>query len=271
MDSQKEITILIPNYRTPDITKICMRLLRKHTDLSRVRVVAIDNDSKDESLAYLRSLEWVELIERKAEADDTPPRSHSRALDLALQTVDTPYVLSIHTDTFVKRDDWLDVLLAPFKADSNVAGVGSWKLESKSRLEILGRNIEKAWKLALYRLTGIRTFHPIRFDESLHYLRSHCAMYRTDVIRKLGTGFADGNSTAGSVMHRKMVEAGYRMVFLESEQLGQYVDHLNHATMVLNPELGSKQRSIREGHKRIRQKLRGIDAVGLLSDDSLDR
>ncbi len=270
MDSTKEITILIPNYRTPDITKICLRLLRKHTNPNRVRVIAIDNDSKDESLAYLRSLNWIELIERPADPDDSPSMSHARALDLALERVDTPYVLSIHTDTFVKRDDWLDVLLAPFKEDDKVAGVGSWKLESKSRLALLGSAIERAWKMALFRLTGIRTFHVARYDASQHYLRSHCAIYRTDVIRKLGTSFADGESTAGSVMHRKMVEAGYRMVFLESEQLGQYVDHLNHATMVLNPELGSKRSSIRKGHKRIQQKMRGIDAMGILADTSLD-
>lgn len=266
-----QVTILVPNYRTPDITRICMRLLRRHTDPSRARVIAIDNHSGDESLEYLRSLKWIDLIERPAAEDDTPPLSHSRALDLALAQVNTPYVLSIHTDTFVKRDDWLDVLLAPFAADPKVAGVGSWKLESKSALALFGRNIEKAWKLGLYRLTGVRSFHPVRFDESLHYLRSHCAMYRMNVIRELKTCFSDGDSTAGSIMHRKMVAAGYRMVFLESDMLGRYVDHLNHATMVLNPELGSKQRSIREGHKRIRQKLRGIDAVGLLADDSLDR
>lgn len=267
---KKEITILVPNYRTPEITRICMRLLRKHTDLNRAHVIAIDNNSNDDSLSYLRSLKWIELIERQPLDDDTPPISHSRALDLALGRIETPYVLSIHTDTFVKRDDWLDILLAPFKEDEKVAGVGSWKLETKSPLALLGRNIEQAWKVGLYRLTGVRTFPPVRFDKSLHHLRSHCAMYRMDVIRQLGTGFSDGGFTAGSVMHHKMVESGYRMVFLESEQLGRYVDHLNHATMVLNPELGSKRASIREGQKRIKQKLRGIDAIGILADNSLD-
>jgi hypothetical protein len=47
------------------------------------------------------------------------------------------------------------------------------------------------------------------------------------------------------------------MVFLESEELGRYVDHLNHATLVLNPDLGSKRKSVREGQKRLRHKLRG--------------
>lgn len=266
----KEITILVPNFRTPAITRICFRLLRRHTDPARVHIIAIDNDSGDASLDYLRSLQWIELIERRAEPQEPPSLSHSRALDLALERVRTPYVLSIHTDTFVKRPDWLDVLLDPFRTDASVAGVGSWKLESKSRTERFGRALEQMWKVGMFRITGHRSYPAERFDPGLHYLRSHCAMYRMDIIRALQTGFSDDEAVAGSVMHRKMAAAGYRMVFLESEQLGTYVDHVNHATMVLNPELGMLPRAIRTGSHRIQSKLRGIDAAGILADDSLD-
>lgn len=267
----KLVTILVPNYKTPDLTRICLRLLRKHTDPGKARVIVIDNDSADASLDYLRGLGWIQLIERPAAADDTPALSHARALDLALAQVTTPYVLSIHTDTFVRRADWLDVLLAPFAQDSRLAGVGSWKLESKTALQRVGRRLEQAWKMAWYKVSGQRTYRAERFDDSLHYLRSHCAMYRMDVIRELGTGFADEQGVAGSVMHRKMVAAGYRMLFLESEQLGQCVDHVNHATMVLNPELGSSAANVRSGRKRVGAKLRGIDADAILADASLDR
>ena len=268
--SQKQVTVLIPNYKTLEITQICLRLLRKNTDFKRVRVIVIDNDSRDASLDYLRSIKWIELIERKPEADDTPALSHARALDLALEKVNTPFVLSIHTDTFIRRPDWLDVLLEPFAQDRTLAGVGSWKLESKNWFQRLGRRIEGGWKIALYRLTGRRTFRLERFDDSLHYLRSHCAMYRTDFIRALKTSFSDEGAVAGSVMHRKMVDAGYRMLFMSSEELGQYVDHLNHATMVLNPELGSSVSNIRSGKKRVGVKLRGIDADAILSNAALD-
>lgn len=269
--TQKEVTILVPNFRTPDITKICMRLLRRHSDFNKVHVIAIDNGSGDASVDYLRSLDWIELIERQPEPDDTPPLSHSRALDLALARVETPFVLSIHTDTFVRRAEWVDVLLAYFAKDDQLGGVGSWKLESKTSLQRGGKMFEQFWKMALFKLTGKRTFRAERFDESLHYLRSHCAMYRTDVIRQLGTSFSDGNEVAGSVMHRKMVAAGYRMKFLDSAELGQYVDHLNHATMILNPDLGSSAGNIRRGGKRLKDKLRGIDAEAILADDTLDR
>ena len=107
-------------------------------------------------------------------------------------------------------------------------------------------------------------------DDSQHYLRSHCAIYRTEVIRELNTNFSDGNLTAGKLMHQKMVAAGYEMLFMDSVRLGQYVDHLNHATLVFNPELGASQKNLKEGAKRIKQKMRGIDAEAILANHALD-
>lgn len=96
-------------------------------------------------------------------------------------------------------------------------------------------------------------------------------MYRMDVIKTLNTNFSDGEETAGKVMHQKMVAAGYQMLFLDSGELGRYVDHLNHATMVLNPEFGSSEQMRNEGNKRIKDKLRGIDARVILDNVNLDR
>lgn len=266
----KEVTILIPNYKTPEITKICMRLLRQLTDFSRVEVIVIDNDSKDESLRYLKTLPWIKLIERKPNEPETPVISHARAIDLALQAVKTPYVLSIHTDTFVKNKQWLDILLAPFTINPKLAGVGSWKLESKPQWRIWGVQFEQYCKYLLNRFFGYQSYNKERLDIEARYLRSHCAIYKTDVIRTLNTRFGDGETTAGKIMHRKMVAAGYEMLFLESAQLGKYIDHLNHATSIFNPELGSKIRTIKEGQQRIKQKLRGIDATAILNNSSLD-
>ncbi|WP_124552936.1 glycosyltransferase family 2 protein [Methylophilus methylotrophus] len=271
MAKEKKVTILVPNYKTPEITKICLRLLRKFTDFSQVEVVVIDNNSQDASLEYLRGLSWIKLVERQPAPDDTVPLSHSRALDLALAEVKTPFVLSIHTDTFVKRSDWLDVLLKPFDGQPALAGVGSWKLESKTALQRWGIQFEQCWKKALHQCFGYRGYNPYRLDQSKYYLRSHCAMYRTDVIRALNTSFSDGDQTAGKVMHEKMVAAGYQMLFLDSLQLGEYVDHLNHATLIFNPQLGTSDKNMREGTKRINAKLRGIDGEAILADSRLDQ
>lgn len=268
--NKKQVTILVPNYKTLDITKICMRLIRQHTNFNSAEVIVIDNNSADASLDYLKSLKWIKLIERKAETPESAPLSHSRALDLALDQVETPYVLSIHTDTFVKSPDWLNLLLAPFKDNPKLAGVGSWKLEAKTPIQELGIRFEQMCKYLFFRLFNYQGYNKERLNINARYLRSHCAIYRTSIIRELNATFSDGDETAGKIMHRKMMGAGYDMLFFDPAFLGRYVDHLNHATMVLNPELGSKQRSIRQGHKRIKKKLRGIDAPSILANDSLD-
>ncbi|MDO9234332.1 MAG: glycosyltransferase [Methylotenera sp.] len=266
----KLVTILVPNYKTLEITKICMRLLRKYTNLDQVKVIAIDNNSQDASVEYLRSLPWVKLIERMPEAADTVPLPHSRALDLALAS-ESPYVQSIHTDIFVKRADWLDVLLKPFNVNLKLAGVGSWKLESKNCLQRWGIRFEQVWKKCLHDVFGYQGYNANRLDETKYYLRSHCAMYRTDVICELNANFSDGNVTAGKVMHEKMVPAGYDMLFLDSTSLGMYVDHLNHATLIFNHQLGTSAKNMKEGAKRIKRKLRGIDAESFFLSSDLGK
>lgn len=268
--SEKLVTILIPNYKTLEITKICLRLIRKLTDFNIVDVIVIDNNSNDASLDYLKTLKWITLLERKSIETEAPAVSHSNALDFALDKVKTPYVLSIHTDTFVKHKAWIQFLLAPFADNKNLAGVGSWKLESKPQWRIWGVEFEQYCKYLLNRFFNYKNYNKERLDVEARYLRSHCAMYKTDVIRALNTRFGDGDATAGKVMHRKMIDAKYDMLFIESASLGKYIDHLNHATSVLNPDLGSKSSTIKEGKKRIKHKLRGIDAAEILETHQLD-
>ena len=265
------VTILIPNYKTPEVTPLCLRLLRQYTDFNKARIIVIDNDSQDASLAYLKTLPWITLIERKPEPGDFPALAHARALDLGLTQVQTPYVLSIHTDTIVKRPDWLEVLLKPFENHPEVSSVGSWKLESKPWFERGAKWLEKQTQLLWYRSIG-KQDHAIQgHGKNYYYLRSHCALYRMDLLKKYQLTFSAERENAGKVIHKKLQEYGYQSIFLPSELLGQYVDHLNHATTVLNPQLGSREKSIIKGTKRIRRALKKIGADKILQNDQLDR
>lgn len=265
-----EVTILLPNYKTPEITKICLRLLRKYTDTSRIHVIAIDNASGDESLDYLRSLSWIELIERPKRDDETPSLSHSHALDEAMERVKTPYVLSMHTDTFVRRDDWLDFLLDRIKSDENIAGVGSWKLEVKPWIKRVLKRIEYKWQSFYFPLVGKGYGSLEGKGDNYLYLRSHCALYRTDLIRKYGLMFSQDNDTAGRVMHKKLIEHGHDMQFIPSEELIQYMVHLNHASMFLNEEFNIRQRNRNKGMERMRNIYNDLKAPEILKDTNLD-
>lgn len=267
---KKIATILLPNYRTPDITKLCLRLICKYTDLSRIHVIAIDNNSEDKSLEYLRSLNWIELIERVPESDDTAPLSHSRALDLGFEKVETPYVFSFHTDTFVRRNDWLDFMLKQIDRDENIAGIGSWKLEVKPTYKLVLKRMEAFLESLWYSIKGIDKSCLEGTPFHKQYLRSHCALYRTELLRNYRLRFSGDKDTAGKIIHEQLVQRGYDMLFLSPAILSKYMVHLNHATMVLNPDLGSRPKSIRKGLKRIRRILNELQAEKILADDSLD-
>jgi hypothetical protein len=267
-----EVSILVPNYRTPQLTRLCLRLLRRHTDPARARVIAVDNGSADESLDYLRGLDWIRLIEREPVPGESVAKAHARALDLGLAAVDTPFVLSIHTDTFVRRGDWLDALLGPFGEDDAVAGVGSWKLEPRPPLKRAAKRVERAVQRAVFPLIG-RGYGKIEgLGENWYYLRSHCAAYRTARLRDRGLRFDEGDdhTPAGKMMHRRLEEAGNRMIFLDSAGLMRYIVHVNHATMILNPELGARRRTIVQGRRRLEAVFRQLEAERVLQDASLD-
>jgi hypothetical protein len=269
--TQTLVTILVPHYKTLELTKLCLRLLRKHTDLTKAKVMVIDNDSKDESLDYLRTVSWIELIERKAILGESPVQSHAHALDMALEQVTTPYVLSIHTDSLVKHPQWLDFLISCIERSPKIAGVGSWKLESKPCWRQALKILERSVQLAYYRLIG-KVQHGLEgIGKNYYYLRSHCAMYRMDLLKQLHLHFSDGDKVAGKAMHKQLVDAGYEMVFLPSEVLIKYLEHINHATTVLNPALSSRQKSVDKGLRRIEKSLARMNAKSVLMDASLDR
>jgi len=264
--SKPLVSILIPNYKTPELTKLCLRLLRKYTDPQLAKIIVIDNDSQDESLSYLKKLAWIHLIERPRLPDEPPVMAHARALDLGLTQVDTPYVLSIHTDTLVKHPQWLPFLIASIEKDPSIAGVGSWKLESKPWYKRLLKYCERYLQKKHQQLMS-----KPKPAVAYHYLRSHCALYQMDLINQYQLRFADSEQVAGKVLHKKLIELNYKMIFLPSEILGQYLDHINHATTLLNPEFKDSIRRNRSKElNRLRQRLYNLGSQDILMDHQLD-
>ncbi len=265
------VTILIPHYKTLKLTKLCLRSLKKFTDLSKVEVVVIDNYSGDDSSAYLKSLSWIKLLSRSKIEGESPSAAHARALDMALEFVKTKYVLSIHTDTIVISNEWLDFLLSRIGVEPDTAGVGSWKLEFKPPMKRFMKDIERFWQKNIwFPLVGKGVGRLEGLGENHYYLRSHCALYKTNLVQKYTDGFEDGGETAGKVLHRKLVDNGCRMEMIPSDDLSPYMRHLNHATMILNPEIAGKKTGSRKEYNRIKRELNSLEYEKILDDDDLD-
>jgi len=130
-------TICIVNYKTLDFTRLCLRSIRRFTKYP-YQVIVVDNDSQDESLEYLKSLNWIWLIERRAGADESGGGyAHAAGLDLGLKNCNTEFFVTMHSDTFVQQDNWLRDLVSYFDSDENIVCVGSGKIELISKWRIL--------------------------------------------------------------------------------------------------------------------------------------
>jgi len=185
--------------------------------------------------------------------------------------------------------DAIDLLLSEIRDDLSIADVGSWKLERPPSFgKHLWKSVEYSCRGFRYRLKGdIAQSAKLKQQRGSGYyqlfgkegselkckdyycLRSHCALYRMDLIRKYKLTF--GPDTAGKLMHQKLLNEGHWMVFLSSDFLSRYIVHINHATLALRLELGSGRRNIVKGRRRIKQELKKPNADRILADENLDR
>ncbi len=250
----QQVSILLVNYKTPKLTKVCLRLLRKFTNFNKAKIIVVDNDSQDESTEYLRSLSFIELLEYPNVSNvKSSVKHHAAALEFGMQKVNTPYVLLIHTDTLIQRPDYLDFLLRYFKND-NVAAVGSWKLEFKP------------WHRQLIKSIG----DAFNKKQQILYLRSHCAIFRTDLLDKYNLSFDDNKNPPCLSACVTLEKQNHKLVFLAPIILNKYVKHINHATLLLHQQ--EKAQKIKRSHRiRLEKFIYSDTFQNILHDSSLDK
>ncbi len=262
-------TICIVNYKTPDFIRLCLRSIRKFTKYPH-EVIVVDNNSQDQSLRYLKSLKWIRLIEHRSnDCQSIGGHAHAAALDLGLKNCNTEFFVSMHSDTFVQKENWLTDLIRYFDNDEDVACVGSGKIE-----------LTPKWKILLKNATDLRTFkrkllkEPDPLGKFRYYNRTICCLYRTDVLlsEKLSFGMdQDKGLTGGKKLYFELVDRGYKTIELPPSIMGRYVIHLAHATQVINPEeFTLRKKTVRKCHRLVQQIMSSLIVQDILADDSLD-
>jgi len=264
-------SIVIPHYRTPDLARLCLRAIRRLTD-HPYEVIVVDNHSADGSVEALRQVAWIRLVERGPETEPEAVFAHASAMDIGTRLARGRWLVSLHTDTLVRRPGWLGTLVGLLEASPKAAALGSDKLDTDPAWY---RAMKRLWdthrmRSALRRLAGLPP--DPRYEPAPWYPRSYCAVYRLDLIRKLGLSWrpAPGHPT-GDLLYRGLVAAGYDAVRLPPERMRELVEHVAHATALL----GRGGLGHWRGNWKVRRALKrvlGSDlARQLASDDALDR
>lgn len=261
-------TICIVNYKTLDFTRLCLRSIRKFTTYP-YEVVVVDNNSQDQSLEYLKGLNWIRLLQRDTKDDPSGGYSHAAALELGLSQCDTEFFVSMHSDAFVQKDRWLGDLISYFDNDERVACVGSGKIE-----------LTPKWRLLLKKTTDLRTFkrkllkEPDPMGKHRYYNRTICCLYRTAVLKSEKLSFLmdrEKGLTAGKKLYFELVDRGYETIELPQSVIGRYIVHLAHATQVANiDEFTLRKKTIRKCNRLVGKVMSSQIVQSVTSDSCLD-
>ncbi|MCA9039389.1 MAG: glycosyltransferase family 2 protein [Planctomycetaceae bacterium] len=267
--SSPRVTICIPHWQVKDYMRLCLRSIRKHSENYDVEVIIVDNGSKDESLDYLRGLDWIRLIERPEEVHTNWPENVFTAWNLGLREATGEYYITMHSDVFIKRDDWLDPFLREMQKSEQIAASGAWKLVLENPIYAWQKQVIGYASGRLKQLVGLKK--EIKWKQG-HYPRDYCAMYRRDVLLEGEMTFLPIYGQGGGYSIAKQIwDAGYEMGMFGVREMDRILYHVAHGTAAVAPE---KKLNHSRAQKKVERKVEDLFQEkwihALAADDSLD-
>lgn len=229
------ISVCVPHWQVLSYIQPCLRSIRKHSAGADLEVLVIDNGSRDESLDWLRSLDWIRLIERPEEVHTNWPENVFTAWDRGLREATGEYYITMHSDVFIKRDGWLDPLVREIDKSEKIAASGTWKLEIEHWLYAAQKRWLGLASAGARRLVGKKA--PVTVRQG-HYPRDFCAMYRREILLEHDLTFRCifDNRGGGYSIARQLWERGYQMGMVPVREMATYIEHVAHGTAAVRQE-----------------------------------
>jgi glycosyltransferase involved in cell wall biosynthesis len=120
MNDYSKITILLVNYKTLELTKICLESFRFF--YPNINILLIDNGSQDQSTTYIQEI--AAFDERITGIINSKNLNHGPALHQGITQIQSRFVLTLDTDCQVIRLGFLEKMVHFFNEPKTYA-VGS--------------------------------------------------------------------------------------------------------------------------------------------------
>ena len=239
--------VALVNYKTEALTRICLALLRKALAHYDAEVWVVDNDSADGSTHYLRSLDWIHLIERTPDDQEEGYQAHGRALNLIMERSTCDYVFLMHTDTLVHDAQIFGIFLHECLADPSVFLVGCLDqinrgtLRSAWRLTTRGlSHYTRRLKLAI----GLKSKAPSTYKET--HVKSFFALWNSRILREHKLQLLMNEQTPGYEAQDILLSCGYQRRLLSPHRIFRHLDHVEAGTI-------SAIGGYKNGHRRLQK------------------
>ncbi|MCX4218930.1 MULTISPECIES: glycosyltransferase family 2 protein [Pseudomonas] len=236
-------SLVLVNYKTPEITRMCLEFLQQYVKEHQIPVWVVDNDSADESLVYLRSLDWINLIERPSPGKEAGHIAHGKALDLALAKVETDYLFLLHTDTFVFDSTVFSMMMNECMQSLDTAAVGCVEQLDRGVLRDTWRLSSRYFKHYFRRAKqhlGLPSRDPKPYRET--HLKSFCTLWNARLIKAHGLHFSMDDRVPGYTLQDRLSSLGYGIKCLSPRTIFRYLDHIQAGTVAAIGGYGTQHR-----------------------------
>ena len=252
-------SIAMVNYKTLELTRTALSFLKGHLDsgaldASRVEVWVVDNDSGDASTEYLRSLDWIHLIERPSPGKEQGFAAHGEGLDLVLQAINTDYLFLMHTDTFIYDAEIFVRCLQRMQAQPKVAAIGCLHQLNRGHFRLFWRAFTGFFKYHQRRLKqrmGLPSRQARPYIEP--YIKSFFALWNVALMKKLGYRFYMEQQIPGYVLQDKLTAQGYVIERISPARLFRYLDHVEAGTVGLVNGYTAQNRRLQRKQAMLKQ------------------
>lgn len=177
----RRVTIVIPCWNRFALTERCLASLARHTDLTHVDVVAVDNGSTDETAAGLAALPWVRVVRHEENL------GFVRGCNAGIAAADPASdVVLLNNDVIVTRDGWIASLAATAHADPDVGIVGCRLVLPDGRLLHAGTFIlpDTLWGQQIGSLE--KEVNQYAADRTVQGIVFACAYIRREALAAIG-------------------------------------------------------------------------------------
>lgn len=247
MPPTPRFAVALVNYKTENLTSACLERLKSALTEFESEVWVVDNDSDDGSTDYLRSLDWIHLIERKPEPDEAGFLAHGRALNMIMACTPCDYVFLMHTDTFIHNAEIFRIMLNESLADHEVFVVGC--------LEQIHRGtLRSAWRLTtrvlshysrkLRQTLDIPGKPPRPFRET--HVKSFFALWKRSILHTNKLSLLMSERIPGYEAQDVLLKAGYQRRLMSPRHVFRHIEHAEAGTV-------SATGGYTPGHRRLRK------------------
>lgn len=173
-NSNQDVSVIIVNYNTEGLLRDAIGRLLAATAQMSIKIVIVDNASKDNSVALIRSIfPRCDLIANETNV------GFGRANNQALHLAEGRYVLLLNTDAFVSPDT-LDKTIAYMDAHPRCGILGVKLVGRDGQLQPSARYFPTPWNLFLQRTGLNRFFKGVRMVDDMAW--DHASVRQCDWV-----------------------------------------------------------------------------------------